>query len=762
MWKTRTKTLVLLLLVTILFYWKIILTQQFSLLTGWEEVSQGYSWFQFSIHALRAGHLPLWDPFTYSGHNFVGETQTSGLSPFNILLALVPFNAYGVLSPQVYNWLFALLHFLGLGFMFALARELGLSRLSSFIAGVCFSLGGFIGKIGWPDMLQSAIWLPLVFLFLLRALRAAALRRCLLNAGLAGLAMGMAILGGRVHMVIMQGIVVVTAIAFYCWQRGRYPSQNAASADPPEHSFRRPLVIALLTSVTAFGAGAIQLLPSIAYSSAALRAVGVHNAVGSEKIPYAYLSDHYALPHGIACLLVPFSFGGVGGRNEFLSPYVGVFPLLLVVIAIWKNWRNPWVRYLFFLALGAYLYSFGPFSPLHGVLYALVPGLWIIREAGRMLYLAGFALALLAGFGAEILLCRDAPPFNWTPLLRVALGFVLAGGVAIAIPAVYGRPEVNPWVSLSIVLIFVTYALFRAIVASPRSFTLRLLAVGLILFDLAAFDWSARNKIEAAQSGVDQWVKLMSCRGAVRFLKTLPGPFRVEVTGEKPPNIGDAFSILTNGGAGATVAIDYGRLSDRLDLLNVKYRLEPASSSSPNPLYQDSAWKVYENPASFPHAWLVHQASIEPSTIKAFDRVNDPSVDLHQTAVVDSPPSEPLGPSAASDQIQFVSYGLNTLALTVQAQSGGLLILSENYDSAWHATVNGRQAKVYRADGALRGVIVPAGASRVVFEYAPRSVLIGGLLTLLTFLAAFAALILFRRAGATEPDRLKDSPEAHC
>ena len=126
--------------------------------------------------------------------------------------------------------------------------------------------------------------------------------------------------------------------------------------------------------------------------------------------------------------------------------------------------------------------------------------------------------------------------------------------MAIAIPAVYGRPDVNPWVSLSIVLIFLTYALFRAIAAGPHSLTLRLLAVGLILFDLAAFDWSSRNKMRTAQTDVDQWVKLMSCRGAVRFLKTLPGPFRVQVTGEQPPNIGDAFSVPTNGGAGATVA----------------------------------------------------------------------------------------------------------------------------------------------------------------------------------------------------------------
>ena len=741
----------LLLLVTVLFYWKILLTRQFSLLTGWEEVSQGYSWFQFSIHALREGHLPVWDPFTFGGHNFVGEMQTSGFSPVNLLLALVPFDAYGVLSPQAYNWLFALLHFAGLCFMFALARELGLSRLSSLVAGICFSMGGFVGRISWPDMVQSAVWLPLVFLFLLRALRAPGGRGRFLNAALAGMAMGAAILGGRIHIVIMQAIVVLTAAAF-SWWRQRFAGEDAATSELREpESFRRHAMIVLATAMIAFGTGAIQLLPSIAYSSAALRTLGDHTAVGSQKIPYAYLSDNYALPHGIACLLLPFGFGGVGGRNEFLNPYIGVFPLFLVVVAVWKNWKNPWVRYLLFLAVAAYLYAFGPFSSLHGILYALAPGLWIIREPGRMLYLAAFALALLAGFGTEVLLGREAPSINWTPLTRVLGGLVIAGGLAIGVPALYGRPDLNPWISLSIVLIFLAYALFRASAAGPPSRALRFLAVGLILFDLGSFDWSARNRLEAAESGVDEWAKLISCRGVVRFLKTLPGPFRVQVIGEKPPNIGDAFSVLSNGGAGATVAIDYARLSDRLDLLNVKYRMEPASSNSPNPLYQDSAWKVVENPGAFPHAWLVHQVLAEPSTVAAFDRIKDAKMDFRQMALLDALPPEQLGSGSATDRVHFVSYDLNKFSLTVQAETGGLLILSENYDSAWRATVNGHTAKVYRADGALRGVVVPSGGSRVVFEYAPRSVWAGAVISFFTLVSMCSALIVFRRRAATEP-----------
>jgi len=59
--------------VTALFYWKIILTSQFSLLTDTEAVNQGYSWMQFMITNIRHGILPVWDPYILSGRSFVGE-----------------------------------------------------------------------------------------------------------------------------------------------------------------------------------------------------------------------------------------------------------------------------------------------------------------------------------------------------------------------------------------------------------------------------------------------------------------------------------------------------------------------------------------------------------------------------------------------------------------------------------------------------------------------------------------------------------------
>ena len=111
----------LLLLITILFYWKILLTHQFSLLTDSEFVNCGYAWYQFLVSSIRNGHLPLWDPYAYSGRSFVGEMQAGAYFPLNLILALAPFNRWSavVSPPQVYNAFFALAHFIAACFMFA-------------------------------------------------------------------------------------------------------------------------------------------------------------------------------------------------------------------------------------------------------------------------------------------------------------------------------------------------------------------------------------------------------------------------------------------------------------------------------------------------------------------------------------------------------------------------------------------------------------------------------------------------------------------
>ena len=731
----------LLLLLTVLFLWKILLTRQFSLLVWEENVRQWYSWLNFAVVSFKDGTLPIWDPYTSAGFPFAAEMQTGVFNPLTLLLVLIPLNKNGVLSPQLFHQFYALIHFLAACFMFALVRQIGLSRFAAIIAGICFSLGGFLINVSWAHIYGSAIWLPLIFLFLIRAIDARTVKRCLLHASAGGLMMGMAVLAGGIHVVIMQALVVLSFAAFIA-----FSPQMRTDKSPGKSSSMLPVAIVTVL-IVGICAGAVQLLPSMEYSSQALRWLGgeAPPLLADSKIPYAYLRDSLE-PDGFLSLL----FGrAVIGNNEAVSPYIGVFPLLAAIIGILRCWHIPWVRYLAGLALVTFLYSLGAYSLFHGVLYAVVPRLWMAREAGRFIYLLSFAMPILAAYGIDYLFGKPAQKPNWKGLNRVFAGIVIACAAILTAATILGRPDINSWMAFSILMVFLSYGMFQAIIRGKTGTSMRTVLIVLILFDLHAFYWQPRNKIEEAWRGnVNHLDRLMSCRGAADFLKTQPAPFRVRIDDDPKPNIGHLFQVPTIHSTGVTSLKDFAMLSGGIqNLLNVRYILKPASSAEPGAMFEDDGWKVYANPESFPPAWIVHETVTDPSPEGFLARLNNHEIDLYQTAVL----SEPLDTALESvssgvlEKAEFRAYTPNRLELDVQSQGRGLLVLSEIFYPGWSATVNGKKQKIHKVNGILRGVTVPGSRSHVVLQYRPISVYAGGLLSLATFSAVGFALFYYRR-----------------
>ena len=89
------------------------------------------------------------------------------------------------------------------GFSYLLCRDLGRSRAASLAGGLIFALSGFLGNTAWPQMMNGAVWAPLVFLFQLRAARGL---RPLANAALSGMFLGIAFLSGHHQVPIFIGL----------------------------------------------------------------------------------------------------------------------------------------------------------------------------------------------------------------------------------------------------------------------------------------------------------------------------------------------------------------------------------------------------------------------------------------------------------------------------------------------------------------------------------------------------------------------------
>ena len=622
--RSTAKHLVLLALALTLFYWKTLLTNQFTAIIGSEGVNLTYSWLHFWVNSIWQGRMPLWDPYAFCGRPFAGEMLPSAFYPLHLLFALVPLNRNGLISPRFYHEFLVFTHLLCAYFMFALLRELRLSRFAAFVGACAFTLGGMVVRLMWPPYVESCIWLPAIFLFLLRALRADRRGRSAAEASLAGLCLGMSILTGGLPFAMMQGLVIVSAAIYF-----GASSSSEAGLDSRSRWFRVALILVIALAVGG-GVGAVQLLPSYEYGQLSMRFIDGGAFPASEKIPYHRM--HPGMwPMSIVAGLIPAAYDGKFGGGEKWTFYSGVFPFILAIIAIWRCWNHLWVRYLTGLAALAFACSLGEFSPLRGVLYAIVPYFWVIRESGRFFYLISFALAILAAVGMDALLDRANQNDMWSPAKRFLKWVAIACAAALFVPAVFGAAQTRHLdLPVAASLILASCGWFVRFTRNPVGPGLRALLVAFILFDLAAFSWLEVDKAKLGRSG-DEMEQMITLQGAAKFIKAQPGLHRVQVLVHPEPNIGDVYGVQSAWGGGATMLTGFARLRMRDDVLNVRYRVKRASARDPGPVYQDAHWKVYEDPNAYPRAWVVHQAVVEGSTEAVFRRVYDPTIDLRKS-----------------------------------------------------------------------------------------------------------------------------------
>jgi hypothetical protein len=739
------KFLLLLGLAIVVFYSPILFSSQFSILTGFDSAAMDYPWYNYVASSLRQGHLPLWDPYWQCGRSFIGESATGGVSPVR-LASVWLLSKDGVISPRSMNVVYVFLHALAAGLMFALARTLGLSRFAALFAGLCFSAAGFTGRTGWFDMLESEVWLPLIFLFQLKALYESDRRRRLSYALYAALAMGMTALAGRVHIVIMDALLVIAAGVFFAV----YASKGQENAALGKNRWATSSLVVAVIGIVGFAAAATQLIPSLEYGPQVLRWTSGEMAVpGTSKIPYAYLHEGYS-SRALFSFLFPFVDVGQG---EGFSPYIGILPFCLALIGIWKSWDNRWIRFLTGTAIVSFFYSLGGFSYLHRLAYFFVPYLWIEREPSRFLYLTHFAAAILAGFGADTLFSKAARHVSLTAFVNALRWCVIGSTAIVGTLVLLRRPEANEWIVLSFLFLAGGYLLIATIERGYRTAGAAFLVVGITLCDVGIFNWDIANVHETRATQVDHLERLFSVRPVISYLKSQTGLFRVQVDADHDPNIGDAYQVQSFGGMSATALKSYDRLRQcgRLDVLNVRYFVRESKSPG-RPLYEAGGWKIVENDSPYPRAWLVHDAVVRPEQ-EIFNHMCARDFDARQTALLESPLEVQLQPIGTEDLEQVIirSYDANRIEVETQAKSQALLVLSEMYYPGWKTEVDGVPATIHKVDGALRGIVVPAGSSRIVLRYAPRSVALGATLSLLAFVGALVfGAVTWRR---TKPDR---------
>ncbi len=169
-------------------------------------------------------------------------------------------------------------------------------------------------------------------------------------------------------------------------------------------------------------------------------------------------------------------------------------------------------------------------------------------------------------------------------------------------------------------------------------------------------------------------------------------------------------------------------------------------------LVYDGEARVYENTRALPRAFLVGEAVEALSPDEALELLATPGFEPSSRAIVEGLPagSATTLREPTTKQVDITTYEDQRVEIEVTGDTTALLVLTDTFYPGWRATIDDAGTAIYATDYLFRGVVVPPGTHRVVFEYQPgrwrAGLVIAGLALLAATLATAAVLVRRRRA----------------
>ena len=228
----------------------------------------------------------------------------------------------------------------------------------------------------------------------------------------------------------------------------------------------------------------------------------------------------------------------------------------------------------------------------------------------------------------------------------------------------------------------------------------------------------------------------------VQFIRQYPRFVRLELDDQEIPyNFNDWEGIDTLNGYLASLTDNIGQVQGDYRVrmvygVNLWLGKKPLRENQQEVFTGATGMKLYSNPEAFPESWIVHEAVGIPhdKVLASFQKYD---LDKLRKLVFIRDAVPPKLEQCADPGWSEVLHRDGS-SVVIQTESGctGMAMLNDAYYPGWTATVDGKSAQVYEADGIVRGVVVPGGKHRVEIRYRPKSVYLGAVLTGLGLLGA--------------------------
>jgi hypothetical protein len=668
-----TAALAILLALSIAVFWKLTLSDRYTWLENPDQALQARPWFEYEAREWHAGRIPLWDPYELAGQTLIGEVQPGVVNPLNWPLFAAPLQD-GHIRVSVLRWWWVLLHWVAAVFCYLLCRELKCGVAASIVGASVYACLGYIGWAGTPYFLTSSLWFPLVLLFFARVFRG---ERPVGNAALCGAALGASFLGGHHNVPIYSAVVVGAA---WVWLLARHWRD------------RRLWPAAAICLLVCAMVSAVQVLPAVEYGRQALRWSGTPDPQHwNEPIPYSVHAEYSLKTRSIPGMLVP-------GLAVHANSFIGIVALGLALAAVRLRWKSVDVRLCAFVAGFALLLALGSDTPVHWIVYRLVPFVEKARYPAMAVVLAQAAIAALAAQALSApreRLRGAALPLAITGMAGLLLYFALdklgrvtagnpvwvVAAVALALAAVLRWGRAAPVAILALVLVEAAVQPRPAI--RPREFP------------------GSYASLIAAQSDIAD------------FLKRQTGWFRVSFDENAVPyNFGNLYGIEQFDGY----------------LASMPERLQRVLGDPRTPGRYGVRYHVGTTPSD-PAQIEVFRSH---SGVKVFrdPRIGEP-LSVYREA-----------PCGGADRLRVVSREPGASVFEAELACPGLVVVGDPYYRGWRASVDGQRAPIQEFEGGTRAVRATTGMHRLEFHYKPLSVYVGATITLLGLLLAAGLRVL--------------------
>lgn len=679
-------------------------------------IKQTLPWRLLAIREIKAGNLPLWNRFNFSGTPLLANWQTAALYPLNFL--------FFILS-ELDAWAIYLFFqpLLAAIFAFYFLKDLFKNTMPAVLTGLSWGFSLILlNHLEFGIDGHTALWLPLGLLAINKLAQ-----KFKLSWGL--------VLSGAVLLTLLAGyppLAIYNLLLFSLYALFKI----------------KPLISKKMILVIFFFSLGILLSTPQTLSAYQLG----KKVIRHEKIFGQESGEVYFLPiKNLIMAFAPDFFGHPSTWNFFSEIYyvdhpgVGAAAFIFWVISLlmlFKKNIKKWLRReIIFWWLVVSIPVLLMTNLLFGNLLRSLPISFLAHVSPmKLMWLVSFGLSVLSGlaFGFLFELAKEKKErifsFLILPLLLVLFFWILA----FLIPPDRAKQIIacRNLVLPTAVSLMTTILIFVA-KKKPRLLFLGQLAI-LVLAgsELLRQGWKYNSFIDRElifpETKITKFINNENNRGKLLITNGELFPVNTNIIYQIPMIDGyasirdsryDYLARTAEGRFGLSNLTPFPRIiyqpsweSQIADLLGVEYvlSLSEINDSRLEFLLKEGQTYFYRNLKAFPKGFFVEDYLVENDLMAIADKLL--TIDLSKMAILEEEIN--LGEMVSGD-VEVKIYENNYLLLETINGRNGLLIFPDAYDQGWEAYIDGQKTKVLRADINLRGVVVPGGNHTVEFCYNP-------------------------------------------